>query len=76
MEYKFPSVSANINIVDSRTKKTEGTGMNGKEFIKRVRKIGKSRGVACSVDEARGKVSHVTIYLGDNLTIVRNPKED
>jgi mRNA interferase HicA len=50
--------------------------MNGKEFIKRVRKIGKSKGLSFSVDEARGKGSHVTLYLGDNLTIVRNPKDD
>lgn len=50
--------------------------MNGKEFIKRVRKIGKSKGLSCLVDESRGKGSHVTLYLGDNLTIVRNPKDD
>ncbi|MFZ4856702.1 MAG: type II toxin-antitoxin system HicA family toxin [Desulfuromonadaceae bacterium] len=50
--------------------------MNGKEFIRRVRKIGKSRGIACSVDEARGKGSHIALFLGDNLTIVRNPKDD
>ncbi|MDD2732586.1 MAG: type II toxin-antitoxin system HicA family toxin [Desulfuromonadaceae bacterium] len=30
----------------------------------------------CSVDEARGKGSHITLYFGDNLTIVRNPKDD
>ncbi len=72
----LPSFQANIKIVDSRTKKTECAGMNGKEFIRRVRKIGKSRGLAFSVDEARGKGSHITLYLGDNLTIVRNPKDD
>ena len=50
--------------------------MNGKEFIRRVRKIGKNKGLACSVDEARGKGSHITLYFGDSLTIVRNPKDD
>ncbi len=28
------------------------------------------------VDEARGKGSHVTLYFGDSLTIVRNPKDE
>jgi len=28
------------------------------------------------VDEKRGKGSHVTLYFGDRLTIVRNPKDE
>jgi mRNA interferase HicA len=28
------------------------------------------------VDEKRGKGSHVTLYLGDKLTIVCNPKDE
>jgi mRNA interferase HicA len=28
------------------------------------------------LDAARGKGSHVTLYLGDKLTIVRNPKDE
>ena len=27
-------------------------------------------------DEKRGKGSHVTLYFGDHLTIVRNPKDE
>jgi len=50
--------------------------VKGNEFIKRVRKIAKARGIACTIDEARGKGSHVTLYLGDNVTIVRNPKDE
>lgn len=50
--------------------------MKGNEFIKRVRKVAKARGIACVVDEARGKGSHITLYLGDSLTIVRNPKDE
>jgi hypothetical protein len=33
--------------------------MKGNEFIKRVRKIAKIKGIACVVDEARGKGSHI-----------------
>jgi mRNA interferase HicA len=28
------------------------------------------------VDKKRGKGSHVTLYFGDQLTIVRNPKDE
>lgn len=50
--------------------------MKGNEFIKRVRKIAKTGGISCTIDEARGKGNHITLYLGDKLTIVRNPKDE
>lgn len=50
--------------------------MKGKEFVKRVRNLAKIRGITCVVDEARGKDSHITLYFGDRLTIVRNPKDE
>ncbi len=50
--------------------------MKGNEFIKRVHKLAKAKGLECSRDEARGKGSHITLYLGDSLTIVRNPKDE
>lgn len=48
--------------------------MKGNEFIKRVRKLAKERGLFFQLDAARGKGSHVTLKFGDKLTIVRNPK--
>ena len=50
--------------------------MRGNEFIRKVQAIAKARGVASRVDEKRGKGSHVTLYLGDRLTVVRNPKDE
>jgi mRNA interferase HicA len=50
--------------------------MKGAEFIKRVQGYAKANGLACRVDEKRGKGSHVTLYLGDKPTIVRNPKDE
>jgi len=50
--------------------------MKGNEFIKRVHKLAKAKGLECYSDEARGKGSHITLYLGDSLTIVRNPKDE
>jgi mRNA interferase HicA len=50
--------------------------VRGNEFIRRVQSLAKKRGVACRVDEKRGKGSHVTLYFGDRLTVVRNPKDE
>lgn len=50
--------------------------MRGNELIRRVRDLAKVRGLVCQVDEKRGKGSHVTLYFGDRLTIVRNPKDE
>lgn len=50
--------------------------MTGSEFIHRVQRYAKARGLACRVDHKRGKGSHVTLYLGTTLTIVRNPKDE
>jgi mRNA interferase HicA len=52
------------------------TPMKGSEFIRRVQGLAKSRSLPCRVDEKRGKGSHVTLYFGDRLTIVRNPKDE
>ncbi len=50
--------------------------MRGNEFIRRVQALAKEHGLMCRVDEKRGKGSHVTLYFGDRLTIVRNPKDE
>lgn len=50
--------------------------MKGSEFIRKVQGLAKARGLGCRVDEKRGKGSHVTLYFGDRMTIVRNPKDE
>lgn len=50
--------------------------MKGHEFIKRVSRFGRTRGVEVRVDKKRGKGSHVTLYFGPRFTIVRNPKDE
>ena len=50
--------------------------VRGNEFIRKVQAIAKERGLSCRVDEKRGKGSHVTLYFGDRLTIVRNPRDE
>jgi len=50
--------------------------MKGREFIDRVLKLAKARGVDARVDRKRGKGSHVTLYFGTAHTVVRNPKDE
>ena len=50
--------------------------MKGSEFIKRIQKLAKERGFACSWHPDMGKGSHGVLKLGDTRTIVRNPKDE
>lgn len=50
--------------------------MKGSEFIRRIRKIAKKRGVTVEFIPERGKGSHGTLYFGGRATIVRNLKDE
>jgi mRNA interferase HicA len=50
--------------------------MRGNEFIKRLKRLGRERGIDVRIDKKRGKGSHVTLYYGDRLTIVCNPSDE
>ena len=50
--------------------------MTGNEFIKRVKKLAKAKGLEVSIEKSRGKGSHITLYYGENFTIVRNLKDE
>ena len=50
--------------------------MTGREFISRVRKLGRKSGITVSVDSERGKGSHVTLYYGSRFTVVKDRKKE
>jgi len=50
--------------------------MNGSEFIKRVRKLGKENNKKVHFVKSRGKGSHGTLYYGDKYTIVIDRKKE
>ena len=52
------------------------SSMTGGEFIKRVRKIGRERGVSVRLDTERGKGSHGTLYYGRRLTVVKDRRKE
>ena len=50
--------------------------MKGREFIDRVRKIGRERGIPVRIDTERGKGSHITLYYGDRFTVVKDRRKN
>jgi mRNA interferase HicA len=46
--------------------------MNGKEFIRRVQKLGRAKGIAVTIDKAHGKGSHQTLFYGAGRTTVKH----
>ena len=50
--------------------------MKGSEFLKKIKMLGKEKGITVSLIEARGKGSHSTIVYGDRFTIIRNLKDE
>jgi mRNA interferase HicA len=50
--------------------------MTGNEFIRKVKSIGRERGMAVQFVARRGKGSHGTLWYGTRFTIVRNPKDE
>jgi len=50
--------------------------MTGNEFLRKLRALGRKRGVLVVLDAARGKGSHQTVYFGTAFTVLRNPKDE
>lgn len=50
--------------------------MNGHEFERKVRKLGRARRVAVSFDAGRGKGSHGRLYYGERFTTLKDRKKE
>lgn len=50
--------------------------MTGADFIRRIRKIAKIRGVAVRFDARHGKGSHGRLYYGERFTTVKNRQKE
>ena len=59
-----------------RTCTSDNWLVTGREFIRRVEQIGRSNDVAVRVDAKRGKGSHVTLYYGERLTVVKDRRKE
>jgi predicted RNA binding protein YcfA (HicA-like mRNA interferase family) len=50
--------------------------MTGNEFERKVRKLGRRRGVLISFDRDHGKGSHGRLYYGDRFTTLKDRKQE
>ena len=50
--------------------------MTGNEFIRKIKALGRQKGITVRLDASRGKGSHQTLYCGNAFTVVRNPKDE
>ena len=51
-------------------------GMTGHEFERKIRKLGRLRGVPVSFDAGRGKGSHGRLYFGERFTTLKDRKKE
>jgi mRNA interferase HicA len=50
--------------------------MTGHEFVRKLRALGRRRGIEVALDAARGKGSHQTLSYGSAFTVLRDPKDE
>ena len=50
--------------------------MTGDEFVRRVRKLGRERGVAVRFESRVGKGSHGRLYYGDRFATVKDRRKE
>ncbi len=50
--------------------------MKGSEFLRKVKKLGKVKGIKIELIQRRGKGSHSTLIYGQRFTIIRNLKDE
>ena len=50
--------------------------MTGDEFVRRVRRIGRKRGVAVRFEPRPGKGSHGRLYFGERFATVKDRREE
>lgn len=50
--------------------------MRGAEFLRKVKRIGESRGVAVRFEAKRGKGSHGTLYFGRSRAVLQDLKKE
>jgi mRNA interferase HicA len=50
--------------------------MNGHEFERKIKNIGRQRGVEVSFDPGRGKGSHGRLYYGNRFTTLKDRRKE
>lgn len=62
--------------LDIRTNMSDSAYMNGNELLKKLKGLGKRRGVTVTIEKHHGKGSHSTLYFGDKRTTMKDRKKE
>jgi mRNA interferase HicA len=69
-------VAGALHGVALRTFLSDTATVKGSELVRRLRRVGRKRGVEVLFVTERGKGSHGTLYFGSSFTIVRDLKDE
>jgi mRNA interferase HicA len=50
--------------------------MNGSEFLRKLRRLGRRRGMEVQLVEFHGKGSHARVYFGSRFTAIKDRKKE
>lgn len=50
--------------------------LNGSELIRRLKRLGRDRGVTVRIDTEQGKGSHGRLYFGTRFTTIKDRKQE
>lgn len=50
--------------------------MNGNEFERKIKKVGRKRGIVVSFDSGHGKGSHGRLYYGNRFTTLKDRRKE
>jgi mRNA interferase HicA len=50
--------------------------MTGREFVRRMRRLARKRGLGVRLDPSAGKGDHATLYLNGRKTIIPDMRKD
>jgi len=50
--------------------------LNGNEVLRKLHRLGRTRGTEVRVDQRHGKGSHATLFYGRRKTILKDPKKE
>lgn len=50
--------------------------MKGSELLRKIKKLGKEKGIKVELVQRRGKGSHSTLIFGNRFTIITNLKDE
>jgi len=50
--------------------------LNGNELLRKLHRLGRTRGIEVRVDQRQGKGSHATLFYGRQKTTLKDPKKE